>query len=60
LERLAAAWAATWTGQWRFEVSDEGFAHPDRGAQAFVFAVRPSKVLAFGKGVFSHTRYRFG
>jgi hypothetical protein len=23
-----------------------------------VFAVRPVKVLAFGKGEFSHTRYR--
>jgi hypothetical protein len=25
-----------------------------------VFAVRPAKVLAFGKGAFSHTRYRPG
>jgi hypothetical protein len=23
-----------------------------------VFAVKPAKVLAFGKGEFSHTRYR--
>jgi hypothetical protein len=23
-----------------------------------VFAVKPTKVLAFGKGEFSHTRYR--
>ena len=29
----------------------EGIAH--------VFAVVPSKVLAFGKGGFSHTRHRF-
>ena len=27
-------------------------------APVLVFAVRPAKVLAFGKGTFSHTRYR--
>jgi len=32
--------------------SGEGIVH--------VFAVRPAKVLAFGKGPFSHTRYVFG
>ena len=58
LERLAAAWASKWDGQWRFEVVDGGFAHAGAGGQALVFAVKPVKVLAFGKGQFSHTRYR--
>jgi general stress protein 26 len=58
LERLAAAWTAKWNGQWRFGVRDGAFHHGDDG-QALVFAVRPAKVLAFGKGSFSHTRHRF-
>jgi general stress protein 26 len=59
LERLAAAWATRWDGQWRFEAVDGGFAHPDRGVgPVLVFAVKPAKVLAFGKSPFSHTRYR--
>jgi general stress protein 26 len=60
LERLAAAWATKWDGQWRFEVADGGFAPADDDAlgPVLVFAVKPAKVLAFGKGEFSHTRYR--
>jgi general stress protein 26 len=58
LQRLAAAWATKWVGQWRFEARDGSFHHPDGGA-ALVFAVAPTKVLAFGKGPFSHTRHRF-
>jgi general stress protein 26 len=58
LERLAAAWATKWNGQWQFEVTDGGFAHGDADGPVLVFAVRPVKVLAFGKGEFSHTRYR--
>jgi nitroimidazol reductase NimA-like FMN-containing flavoprotein (pyridoxamine 5'-phosphate oxidase superfamily) len=60
LERLAAAWATKWDGQWRFGVADGGFTHPDADVDAavLVFAIKPAKVLAFGKGVFSHTRYR--
>jgi general stress protein 26 len=60
LERLAAAWATKWDGQWRFEVTDGGFTHADADADGpvLVFAVEPAKVLAFGKGGFSHTRYR--
>jgi general stress protein 26 len=58
LERLAAAWATKWNGQWRFEAADDGFAHGDADGPVLVFAVRPVKVLAFGKGEFSHTRYR--
>lgn len=57
LERLAAAWATTWDGRWKYQVTNEGFAHPDGGGRVLVFAVRATKVLAFAKGVFSHTRY---
>jgi hypothetical protein len=60
LERLAAAWATKWNGQWRFGVTEGGFAQADADADGpvLVFAVKPAKVLAFGKGEFSHTRYR--
>jgi nitroimidazol reductase NimA-like FMN-containing flavoprotein (pyridoxamine 5'-phosphate oxidase superfamily) len=57
LERLATAWATKWDGQWRYEVTDTGFAHPDAGGPVLVFAVQPTKVLAFTKGGFSQTRY---
>jgi nitroimidazol reductase NimA-like FMN-containing flavoprotein (pyridoxamine 5'-phosphate oxidase superfamily) len=67
LERLAAMWEAKLN--WPFEVVDGGF--QDRSSEiageefgdkgtAHVFAVAPTKVLAFGKGEpFSQTRYRF-
>ena len=58
LVRLAAAWATKWDGQWRFDVRDGAFHHPG-GGEALVFAVAPKKVLAFGKGTFSHTRHAF-
>ncbi|HSK92277.1 MAG TPA: pyridoxamine 5'-phosphate oxidase family protein [Euzebyales bacterium] len=56
LERLAAAWATKWDGSWEFAVADGGFAHAD-GGRALVFAVEPTKILAFGKGPFTHTRH---
>jgi hypothetical protein len=61
LHRLAAAWATKWDGQWKLEPIEGGFAneHADPGdGPVLVFAVRPTKVLAFGKGAFTHTRYR--
>ena len=39
-------------------MADGGFAPGDADGPVLVFAVRPVKVLAFGKGEFSHTRYR--
>jgi nitroimidazol reductase NimA-like FMN-containing flavoprotein (pyridoxamine 5'-phosphate oxidase superfamily) len=57
LERLATAWASKWDGRWNYGVTDGGFTHPDAGGSVLVFAVQPTKVLAFGKGTFSHTRY---
>ena len=57
LRDLAAMWATKYDGDWQFEVRDGAF-HDDPGP-AHVFAVRPVKVLAFAKGDFAQTRYRF-
>ena len=59
LARLAEAWSGKWDGRWHFEADDGAFRHPDVDAAVLVYAVRPTKVLAFGKGGFSHTRHRF-
>jgi general stress protein 26 len=56
LQRLAASWRTKWDGGWQFEVTDDGFQH-EAGGLALVFAVEPTKVLAFGKGTFTHTRH---
>lgn len=58
LVRLATAWAAKWDGRWQFTVGKGVFQHGD-GGEALVFAVAPTKILAFGKGTFSHSTYRF-
>jgi hypothetical protein len=58
LLRLASAWATKWDGRWQFEVAD-GVFRQDDGGEALVFAVAPTKILAFGKGTFSHSTYRF-
>ena len=57
LHQLAKAWAQKWDGRWDYQVGTDGFGHG--AGTAIVFAVRPSKVLAFAKGTFSHTRHRF-
>ena len=57
VDRVAAVWATKWDGRWRFEVHAGAFQH-EAGA-ALVYSVSPTKVLAFGKGRFSHTRHRF-
>jgi general stress protein 26 len=59
LQRLADAWAKKWDGRWQYELGDGGFKHPQGGGRVLVFEVEPTKVLAFGKGTFSHTRHRF-
>ena len=61
LERLAAAWATKWNGEWQYRAVEGGFADTNAvepGGVVLVFEVKASKVLAFGKGPFSHTRYR--
>lgn len=57
LARLAAAWQSKWDGRWRFEVGNGAFHHG--GGAAIVYRVSPTKVLSFGLGTFSHTRYQF-
>jgi len=56
LLELAALWKVR--HDWNYRVLDDTF---DDGAGhiALVFAVRPAKVLAFGKKPHSQTRYRF-
>lgn len=57
LRRLADAWRTKWDGEWQYEVDDGAFRH--EGGRALVFSVAPTKVLAFGKGTFTHTRHTF-
>jgi general stress protein 26 len=58
LRTLADRWRSKYDGDWDFTVADEMFHHG--GGDAIVFEVAPVKVLAFAKGVFAQTRYRFG
>jgi general stress protein 26 len=58
LRALADLWRGKYHGDWDFTVRDEAFHHED-GGFAFVFEVAPRKVLAFAKGHFAQTRYRF-
>ena len=57
LQRLAAAWESKYHGDWHFDVADGAFR--GAGGEALVFEVAPTKVLAFAKGSFAQTRYRF-
>jgi hypothetical protein len=57
LQRLADAWESKYQGDWHFDVVDGAF-RGDGGA-ALVFGVPPTKILAFAKGQFAQTRYRF-
>ena len=58
LQRLADAWRSKWDGRWEYEVADGAF--HQGGAEALVFSVVPTKVLAFAKGTFTQTRHDFG
>ena len=59
LKELASAWRNKWDGRWHFEASGGVFHHERGDGTALVFSVTPAKVLAFGKGTFTHTRHRF-
>jgi general stress protein 26 len=59
LNRLAKAWTTKWTGQWQYQVGDGCFLNPGSTEPVLVFAVPPTKVLAFRKGNFSHTTHKF-
>jgi general stress protein 26 len=56
LEQLAGLWKSKL--DWDFGVREGGFTDP-QGRLGLVFAVRPAKVLAFGKDPYTQTRYRF-
>lgn len=57
LAQLAKAWEDKYGADWHFDVRDGAFGH-DAGV-AHVFRVEPTRVYAFGKAPFSHTRYTF-
>lgn len=58
LHTLADLWRAKYQGDWDFAVEDSLFHHDGGGSP--VFEVAPTKVLAFAKGKFAQTRFRFG
>ena len=58
LRTLADLWRSKYHGDWDFTVEHGMFRHED-GGSAVVFEVGPTKVLAFAKGRFAQTRYRF-
>jgi nitroimidazol reductase NimA-like FMN-containing flavoprotein (pyridoxamine 5'-phosphate oxidase superfamily) len=57
LRRIAAAYEEKYGAEWHFDVRDGAFQH-DSGS-ALVFEVVPPKVLGFGKGDYSQTRWLF-
>lgn len=57
LTTLADLWRTKYHGDWDWTVKD-GMFHEGAG-HAVVFGVEPVKVLAFAKGQFAQTRYRF-
>ena len=57
LQRLADMWREKYHGDWDFAVRDGAFHQGDGSAD--VFAVAPDKILAFAKGRFAQTRFRF-
>jgi general stress protein 26 len=59
LKQLAEVWATKWDGRWHYQVRDGCFSHPGGDEAIPVFSVRPTKILAFAKGAFSHTSHRF-
>ena len=58
LQHLADRWLTKYGPDWTFTVADGAF-HHEGGGTALVFEVAPTKVLAFAKGDFTQTRYRF-
>jgi general stress protein 26 len=58
LQRLADAYLAKYGDAWKFGVGD-GVLTNSEGGDALVFAVRPAKVLGFGKEPHSQTTWRF-
>jgi nitroimidazol reductase NimA-like FMN-containing flavoprotein (pyridoxamine 5'-phosphate oxidase superfamily) len=61
LAHLADAWTLKWDGDsWKYEIRDGRFHHPGDDPEVIsVFAVKPTKVFAFAKGNFAHTKHQF-
>lgn len=62
LALLAAAWRDKYGDDWPWQADEEGFVGEDgeqRGNRPWVYVVRPTKVIAFGKDPHSQTTYRF-
>ncbi|HEY4397205.1 MAG TPA: pyridoxamine 5'-phosphate oxidase family protein [Acidimicrobiia bacterium] len=57
LQRVADAYVSKYGDEWRFEVRDGAFHHGP--GEAWVLEVAPVTAYAFGKGGYSHTRWRF-
>ena len=57
LQALAEAWDSKYQGDWHFDVANGAFQHD--GGEALVFELAPAKALAFAKGDFAQTRFRF-
>ncbi len=57
LQRLADAWESKYGSEWHFDVRDGAFRHEQ--GEAWVFEVAPVTAYGFGKGPYSHTRWRF-
>ncbi|WP_016697686.1 pyridoxamine 5'-phosphate oxidase family protein [Actinoalloteichus spitiensis] len=60
LQEVASSYLDKYGEAWRFEVRDGRFHGSGGGGNvAVVFRIRPAKILAFRKGHFSQTRWRF-
>jgi hypothetical protein len=57
LHRIADAYVSKYGDDWRFDVRDGAFHHGP--GEAWVFEVAPVTAYAFGKGEYSHSRWRF-
>jgi nitroimidazol reductase NimA-like FMN-containing flavoprotein (pyridoxamine 5'-phosphate oxidase superfamily) len=57
---VATAFAAKWSGRWRYTVRDGSFRNSDTGGMSEVFAVTPTRAFAHAKGdPFGATTHRF-
>ena len=62
LTTLADVIREKYHGDWDFTPADDGFGHTDESGDshiAYVYRVRPAKVLAFAKSPHGQTRFRF-
>ena len=59
LRTLADLWRSKYRGDWDFTVANGAFHHGDGRNRGGVRGGAPTKVLAFAKGRFAQTRYRF-